>query len=67
VATVSCIEFYGDNYREGSPVPFTTVFEYYNHSLRNKIKLYIIHEKGKISAELLAIVCKIQPTTVLLN
>lgn len=50
-----------------TPVPFTTTLEYYKHSLSNKIKLYIIHEKGKISSKLPTIFCTIPPTTVLFN
>jgi hypothetical protein len=50
-----------------TPVPFTTTLEYYKHSLGNKIKLYIIHEKAKISSQLPTIFCTIPPTTVLFN
>jgi len=50
-----------------TPVTLTKTLEYYKHSLSNKIKLYIIHEEGKIISELPTIFCTIPPTTVLFN
>jgi len=50
-----------------TPVPFTIALEYHKYSLSNKIKLYTIHEKGKITSELPTIFCTISPTTVLFN